>query len=129
MAEQTQSGIPSAEDQIRALYEQAESQSAKAFEDAVSRPSFGLLLARSAENVAALTRMGSDMADLVWRNLRLAGRADITRLARQLHRNEDKLERVLQEVEQLRDELGELSGARQSNGRDPKAHGTAKAQQ
>ena len=39
------------------------------------------------------------------RNLRIAGRADITRLARQLHRTEDKLERVLQEVEQLRDEL------------------------
>ena len=45
------------------------------------------------------------MADLVWRNLRLAGRADIIRLARQLHRTEDKLERVLQEVEELRDEL------------------------
>ena len=39
------------------------------------------------------------------RNLRLAGRADITRLAGQLHRTEDKLERVLQEVEGLRDEL------------------------
>ena len=47
------------------------------------------------------------MADTAWRNLRLAGRADITRLARQLNRNEDKLERVLQEVESLRDELAE----------------------
>jgi hypothetical protein len=129
MAEPKQSGIPTAEDQIRTLYEQAETQTAKAFEDYVSRPSFGLLLARSAENVAALTRMGSDLADLVWRNLRLAGRADITRLARQLHRTEDKLERVLQEVEQLRDELGDSSGARQSNGRDPKAGSTAKAGQ
>jgi septal ring factor EnvC (AmiA/AmiB activator) len=71
----------------------------------VSKPSFGVLLARSAENVAALTRIGSDVADLVLRNLRLAGRADVTRLARQLHRTEDKLERLLQEVEQLRDEL------------------------
>ena len=129
MAERKESEIPSAQDQIRALYEQAETQSAKAFEEAVSRPSFGLLLARGAENVAALTRVGSDLADLVWRNLRLAGRADITRLARQLHRTEDKLERVLQEVEQLRDELGERSGARPSNGRDPKAGSTAKAQQ
>jgi hypothetical protein len=41
----------------------------------------------------------------VLRNLRLAGRADITRLARQLNRTEDKLERILQEVEALRDEL------------------------
>jgi HEPN domain-containing protein len=51
------------------------------------------------------------MADLVLRNLRLAGRADITRLARQLYRTEDKLERVLQEVEQLRDEVARDRGA------------------
>jgi hypothetical protein len=59
----------------------------------------------SAENTAALTRMAFDGIDLVWRNLRLAGRADVVRLSRQLHRTEDKLERVLQEVEILRDEL------------------------
>jgi hypothetical protein len=41
----------------------------------------------------------------VLRNLRLAGRADVTRLARQLHRTEDKLERLLQEVEELHAEL------------------------
>jgi hypothetical protein len=95
----------SPEQQVRALYEDAESSAAKAFEEAVSKPSFGALMAHSAENVAALSRIGSDVADLVLRNLRLAGRADITRLARQLHRTEDKLERVLQEVEHLRDEL------------------------
>jgi hypothetical protein len=98
-------GQPTAEEQLRALYENAESTAARAFEQAVATPSFGALLARSAENVAALSRVGSDLADLVLRNLRLAGRADITRLARQLHRTEDKLERVLQEVELLRDEL------------------------
>ena len=92
-------------EQVRALYEQFESQAADAFEELVSRPSFGVLLARSAENVAALSRIGSDVADLVLRNLRVAGRADVTRLARQLHRTEDKLERLLQEVEGLRDEL------------------------
>ena len=78
---------------------------AQAFEELVSKPSFGVLLARSAENVAALTRIGSDFGDLVLRNLRLAGRADVTRLSRQLHRTEDKLERLLQEVEELRDEF------------------------
>ena len=93
------------EDQIKALYEQAESRTAKAFEQLVARPSFGEMVALSAENLAAATRMANDFFDLVLRNLRLAGRADITRLARQLHRTEDKLERVLQEVEQLRDEL------------------------
>jgi hypothetical protein len=100
-----ENGATSAEDQVRVLYEEAESRTASAFEELVAKPSFGALMARSAENVAALTRIGSDIADLVLRNLRLAGRADVTRLARQLHRTEDKLERLLQEVEQLRDEL------------------------
>jgi hypothetical protein len=95
----------SAEAQVRALYEKAEVGTAKAFEDLVAKPSFGRLLALSTENIASLVRIGGDFADLALRNLRIAGRADITRLARQLHRTEDKLERVLQEVEELRDEL------------------------
>jgi hypothetical protein len=112
MSDRNQEAERSPEQQVRALYENAESRAAKAFEEAVSKPSFGAVLAHSAENVAALSRIGSDVADLVLRNLRIAGRADITRLARQLHRTEDKLERVLQEVEQLRDELrDELSRA------------------
>jgi hypothetical protein len=94
----------SAEQRVRALYEDAESKAADAFEDLVSKPSFGVLLARSAENVAAVTRISSDLTDLVLRNLRVAGRADVTRLARQINRVEDKLERVLQELEELRDE-------------------------
>ena len=94
---------PGPDAQVRELYEQAESRTAQAFEELVSKPSFGVLLARSAENVAAIARIGSDFGDLVLRNLRLAGRADVTRLARQLHRTEDKLERILQEVEELRD--------------------------
>jgi hypothetical protein len=118
----------SAEDQVRALYEQAESSSAQAFEEFVSKPSFGWLLARSAENVAALTRIGADFADIVLRTVRIAGRADVVRLARQLQRNEDKLERVLQEVEQLRDELGDGEQPQRSNGGDPKADERAKAQ-
>ena len=118
---------PSPDDQVRALYEQMESNTAKAFDEFVSRPSFGSVLARSAENVAALSRIGSDFADLVLRNMRVAGRADITRLARQLQRTEDKLERVLQEVEQLRDELGRQPNSRRSNGRQPKTGEQAKA--
>jgi hypothetical protein len=98
-------GSTSGEELVRSLYEEVESQTASALEQLVAKPSFGRLLAISGENVAALARIGSDTADLVLRNLRLAGRADITRLARQLHRAEDKLERVLQEVEALRDQL------------------------
>jgi hypothetical protein len=108
MADRT---TPTPDQQVRALYEQTESQTAQAFEELVSKPSFGLLLARSAENVAAITRIGSDFGDLVLRNLRLAGRADVTRLHQQLHRTEDKLERVLQEVEALRDELAATASA------------------
>jgi hypothetical protein len=108
---------PGPDAQVRALYEQAESRTAHAFEELVSKPSFGVLLARSAENVAAMARIGSDLGDLVLRNLRLAGRADMTRLARQLHRTEDKLERLLQEVEDLREERA----------RGPSANGTPSA--
>ena len=96
---------PPPDEQLRELYEATESRTARAFEELVSKPSFGVLLARSAENMAAIVRIGSDFGDLVLRNLRLAGRADLTRLHRQLHRTEDKLERLLQEVEELRDEL------------------------
>lgn len=96
-------GAQSPEEQVRALFEESESNATKAFEELVRKPSFGRLLALSAENTAALTRIAFDTVDLMWRNLRVAGRADIVRLSRQLHRNEDKLERVLQEVESLRD--------------------------
>jgi hypothetical protein len=96
---------PTPEQEARRLYEEAEARVAKAAERVVSRDSFGELLAMATENVIALTRMSFDALDLVWSNLRLAGRRDITRLARQLGRTEDKLERVLQEVERLRDEV------------------------
>jgi hypothetical protein len=102
---------PSTEDQVRALYEQAEDSTAGPLEELVASPSFGWVFARSAENFAAIVRISSDVADLALRNLRLAGRADVTRLARQLQRTEDKLERVLQEVEQLRDEARDRATA------------------
>lgn len=75
-------------------------------EKVVSSDAFGLVLARLTENVVASTKIGHDVADLMMRNLRLAGRQDVTRLGNQLNRTEDKLEQVLQEVEELRRELG-----------------------
>jgi hypothetical protein len=93
------------EEQVRSVYEEAERRTARALEASVSKQDFGRLLRLSAQNTAALSRIVADAADLALRNLRVAGRADIIRLARQLHRTEDKLERVLQEVESLRDEL------------------------
>jgi hypothetical protein len=100
---------PTPEQEVRRLYEEAEGRMAKAAERMVSRESFGELLAMATENVVALTRIGFDAMDLVWSNLRLAGRRDVTRLARQLGRTEDKLEQVLQEVERLREQLESTS--------------------
>ena len=97
-------------DEARRLYEEAETRTARAMEQLVARESFGELLARMTENVLAVTKLGNDAADLVVRNLRLAGRRDITGLARQLARTEDKLELVLQEVERLQAQLAERGG-------------------
>lgn len=96
---------PSSEEQMRQLFGTAEKRTAAAMEELVRRDSFGELLARTTENAMAVTRIGFDAFDLVVRNLRLAGRRDVARLGQQLGRTEDKLERVLQEVEKLRDEL------------------------
>ena len=112
---------PTPEQETRRLYEEAEARVAKAAERVVSRDSFGELLAMATENVVALTRMSFDALDLVWSNLRLAGRRDITRLGRQLGRTEDKLEQVLQEVERLRDQVESSSdnGAKPTAGAKP----------
>jgi hypothetical protein len=109
-------GKPTPADEARRLYEEAEGRTARAMEDLVARDSFGELLAKVTENALAVVKMGSDAADLVVRNLRVAGRRDITGLARQLARTEDKLELVLQEVERLRDavEAGARDGAPQA---------------
>jgi hypothetical protein len=74
-------------------------------ETLVQRDAFGELLAMATENVVAVAKIGADVGDLFVRNLRLAGRRDIARLGAQLARTEDKLESVLQQVEQLQDEL------------------------
>src|ERR671922_1899644 len=100
---------PTPEQEVRRLYEEAESRVAKAAERVVARDSFGELLAMVTENVVALTRIGNEAMDLVLRNLRVASRQDINRLTRALGRTEDKLEQVLQEVESLRDEISSSS--------------------
>jgi hypothetical protein len=101
---------PDPTEEVRRLYEDAEKRTAAAMEELVKRDSFGELLARMTENALALVRIGNDAADLVVRNLRLAGRRDITNLGRQLARTEDKLERVLQEIERLQERLEAREG-------------------
>ena len=107
---------PTPEQEVRRLYEEAETRVAKAAERVVSRDSFGELLAMVTENVVSLTRIGNEAMDMVLRNLRVAGRQDINRLTRALGRTEDKLEQVLQEVEELRNELS-----------PPKSNGTTRS--
>ena len=110
--------------QLKRLFGQAEKQTSKAVEDLVHRDSFGELLARTTENVMGLTKIGFDTLDLVVRNLRLAGRPDLLRVGKQLARNEDKLERVLQEVERLQDQvkgLEEAAGGPQRSSRQRSA--------
>jgi uncharacterized membrane-anchored protein YjiN (DUF445 family) len=107
---------PDPTEDVQRLYEDAEKRTADAMEELVKRDAFGELLARATENILALTRIGNDAADLVVRNLRLAGRRDITSLGRQLARTEDKLEQVLQEVERLQEQLAESERSSGSNG-------------
>ena len=112
---------PTPEEEARRLYDEAEARVAKAAERVVSRESFGEVLAMATEHGVALTRIGFEAMDLGWSNLRLAGRRDITRLARQLGRTEDKLEQVLQEVERLREHVDASSdnGAKPAAGAKP----------
>ena len=107
---------PSPDEQVRRLYEGAETETAEAMEQLVAGLGFGELLARMTENLVALTKLGSDVGDLVLRNLRIVGRSDIIRLARQLNRTEDKLELVLQRIEELQDELEKVRSESATNG-------------
>jgi hypothetical protein len=107
---------PSPADEVQRLYNEAETQMARAMEDLVSRDSFGSLLVRLTENVMGVTQIATGAIDLVVRNLRIAGRPDVTRLARQIARTEDKLELVLQEVERLTERLEALQPPEQSTG-------------
>ena len=108
--------VTTPEEQVRRLYGQAERQTAEAAEQLVHSNAFGELLARSTENIMGLTKIGFDMADLVVRNLRIAGKPDVVRLGQQLARSEDKLERVLQEVERLQDEVERLERGKNGGG-------------
>ena len=125
---------PSPAEQVARLYEQAETDAAKASERLVGSGGFASLLGQVAENTAALTKLSSDAMDLVLRNLRVAGRRDVVRLSRQLARTEDKLERVLQELEQVRDELAaaprrDSSSGNSGSSRAGQADGDAVGQQ
>lgn len=87
--------------QLLALYEQAEAKAAALAEQAVGSNVFAELLATTATNVMALAGVANAVVDRGVRLTRFAARADVTGLARQLARTEDKLERLLQEVQEI----------------------------
>lgn len=91
--------------EVRRLYEAAEGELSRAAEKAVDTEGFAGLLGLMTSNIVAVGRITTETLDLTLRNLRLAGRRDIVRLATQLNRTEDKLERVLAELEELREDL------------------------
>lgn len=115
---------PTPGEQVARLYEQMEVQAAQAGERLVGSGGFASLLGQMGENTAAMTKLTADAMDLVLRNLRVAGRRDVIRLARQLARTEDKLEQVLQEVENLRAEVAHASSNGQTDGRRRPANGS-----
>ena len=92
-------------------YEQLESRLSTALDQLVGSNGFADLLASSATNAMALTRLANGTVDQAVRATRLAARTDVTNLARQLARTEDKLERLLQAVEALQSRLDEVAPA------------------
>ncbi len=91
-----------------AAYEQFESRLSTAMDQLVGTNGFAELFTTSATTAMALTRMANGAIDQAMRTTRLAVRHDVTSLARQLARTEDKLERVLQMVEKISDRLDSL---------------------
>ncbi|WP_313566853.1 hypothetical protein [Mobilicoccus sp.] len=95
----------SAEQKLREAYDKSEKQMSRAADQLVTSQGFAEALAMVTSNVVAMSRIASIGMDQVVRATRFAGQRDLARLGFQLNRTEDKLERVLQAVEQLEDEL------------------------
>ena len=127
MGDENRNGAKTPEQQVKALFEETETRTAQAFDRVVSRDAFGEVMAMVTENTMAMVKLGNGAADMVLRNLRLASRRDLTQLGRQLARTEDKLELVLQEVEGLREELGDRSKDEPAKDEPAKANGRTSA--
>jgi hypothetical protein len=102
--------------QAYAAYEQLEGRLSTALDKVVATNAFADLLATSATNVMAVTRLANGTVDRAVRTTRLAARTDVTDLARQLARTEEKLERLLQLVEALGDRLDQQEAASSATG-------------
>jgi BMFP domain-containing protein YqiC len=97
--------------QAYAAYEQLEGRLSTAMDQLVATNGFAEIFTTSATNIMAIMRIVNGGVDQAVRATRLAVRQDITGLARQLARTEDKLERLLQAVEQLEERLAASEAA------------------
>ena len=88
-------------DSLRKMGEAIEGRTDTAMEQLISGEGFSELLVRVTENLLALANINAAIWEQMLRNLRLAGLRDIDRLARQMMRNEDKLELLWQAIERL----------------------------
>ena len=88
---------------LRRVFADAEGRMAAAMEQLVAGRGFADLLGQAAQNAVALTTINAEVWDLVLRNFRMVGRADIHGLGRRMNELDDKLEAILQEIEQLGD--------------------------
>jgi|APMI01.1.fsa_nt_gi hypothetical protein len=95
-------------EQVRRAYEETERRTSESMEGLVATEGFSDLLAMTVGNAMSLSKMSGTLLDDVVRRTRLAGRTDVTRLAQQLARTEDKLELLLQHVEGIHDALTQL---------------------
>lgn len=95
---------------LRGQFDDFLSTAAPGLEEVTTSKAFGTMLAQAVGNMVAMHRIGNDVLDLAIRNVRLAGRADVTSLHKQLARTENKLEHVLEVVERLEDELASERG-------------------
>jgi hypothetical protein len=86
---------------FQTMMEAMGTQAGPAMERLVAGEGFSELLVHVTENAVALSKIGGDFWEHVLRSFRLAGSADISRLAGQLRRSEDKLEDLLQAIERL----------------------------
>jgi hypothetical protein len=98
---QDTNGFGAGPEAVRRALVDAEGLMASAMEQLVAGKGFAELLGQAAENAVALTKINASVWDLVLRNFRMAGRADIHRLGRRMNTIDDKLETILQELENL----------------------------
>jgi hypothetical protein len=108
----TNGGAWPAPENLRRAMADAEGRMAAGMEQLVAGQGFSQLLALAAENAVALTTVNAELWDLTLRNLRLAGRADVHRLERHLNGIDDKLEALVQQIEDLSDARQEIEGLR-----------------